>query len=305
MRTRTRLRGNIQRFLLVASVAFLSLRGVNAAQQLTLPNRPDTVKLAVFGDNGTGDRAEYDVASTLVATHAAFPFTHVLMLGDNVYGSQQPRDFVDKFERPYDALLKSGVQFFAALGNHDSRAQEAYAPFHMGGRRYYSYTTGDVRFVALDTNLLDAAQLAWLEQTLSASREDWIICYFHHPLYSDGARHGSSVDMRVVLEPLFVKYGVDVVLSGHDHVYERIKPQQGISYFVSGAGGQLRKGNIKKSDLTAAAFDQDQSFMVVEIARDELFFQAISRTGSTVDSGTIRRRPKPFQGTAPISDPPH
>ena len=90
-----------------------------------------------------------------------------------------------------------------------------------------------------------------------------------------------------------MKYGVQVVFSGHDHIYERIKPQQGIQYFVSGAAGQLRKGDVSPSAMTAAYFDQDRSFMLVEIAEQNLFFEAISRTGKTVDSGVIQRQAKP------------
>src|SRR4029077_1335472 len=148
--------------------------------------------------------------------------------------------------------------------------------------RYYTFVKANVRFFALDSDLLDPKQLAWLEGALEASHEQWKICYFHHPLYSDGRTHGSQVDLRVVLEPLFVKYGVNVVFSGHDHVYERIRPQKGIYYFVSGAGGQLRQGEVRRSALTAAAFDQDQSFMLVEIAGRDFQFRAISRTGQTV-----------------------
>ena len=127
---------------------------------------------------------------------------------------------------------------------------------------------------------------------MSASPEQWKICYFHHPLYSNGGRHGSEVRLRVVLEPLLVKYGVNVVFSGHDHIYERLKPQKGIYYFVSGAAGQLRKGNVKRSAMTDAAFDQDLSFMLVEIDGADMLFQVISRTGATVDAGTIRLEPK-------------
>jgi calcineurin-like phosphoesterase family protein len=128
---------------------------------------------------------------------------------------------------------------------------------------------------------------------LRESRDDWKICYFHHPLYSDGKTHGSQLDLRVVLEPLFVKYGVNVVFSGHDHVYERIRPQHGITYFVSGAGGQLRKGDVRASALTAAQFDQDCSFMLMEVSNDDLFFEAVSRTGTVVDSGVIHREARP------------
>ena len=83
------------------------------------------------------------------------------------------------------------------------------------------------------------------------------------------------------------------MFSGHDHVYERIKPQKGIYYFVSGSAGQLRKGNMTRSEQTAASFDQDMSFMLVEVAGDDMFFQAISRTGQTVDSGVIHRQQRP------------
>jgi hypothetical protein len=97
--------------------------------------------------------------------------------------------------------------------------------------------------------------------------------------------------MRAVLEPLFLKYNVSVVLTGHDHFYERVKPQKGIVYFVVGSGGQLRKGNIDKgTGLTAAGNDQDQSFMVAEINGDEMWFNAVSRQGQVFDSGVITRR---------------
>ena len=161
----------------------------------------------------------------------------------------------------------------------------------MDGKRYYTYVRNNVRFVALDSTQMDPAQVQWVEETLRDAKEAWKICYFHHPLYSNAARHGSSVDLRVVLEPIFVKYGVNVVFSGHDHVYERIKPQKGITYFVSGAAGQLRRGNLRPDADTAAYFDQDQSFMLVEIADDEMSFAAISRAGSTVDLGVINRTP--------------
>jgi len=270
-------------------VLLLLVAGVCAAQDLTLPNRPASLKFAAIGDNGTGGSAEYDVGRQMAAYHGRFPFEMVIMLGDNLYGRQEPHDFVTKFEEPYRPLLQAGVRFYASLGNHDNPSQEAYPPFNMGGARYYTYTKRNVRFFALDSNLLDAKQLAWIEGALRQSQEDWKICYFHHPLYSDGKTHGSQVDLRVRLEPLFVKYGVDVVFSGHDHVYERINPQKGITYFVSGAGGQLRKGDVRRSDLTAARFDQDCSFMLIEVSGTELFFQAISRTGTTVDSGVVHR----------------
>jgi Calcineurin-like phosphoesterase len=259
------------------------------AQTLVVPNRPDSLKFAAIGDNGTGNQPEYDVANQMTQWHGRFPFDIVIMLGDNMYGSQTAADFVRKFERPYKSLLDAGVRFYASLGNHDRPQNDAYGPFNMGGQRYYTYVRGNARFFVLDSNYVDPAQLAWIEGALQGAQEPWKIVYFHHPLYSDGGRHGSQIDLRVRLEPLFVKYGVNVVYSGHDHIYERLKPQNGIQYFVSGAGGELRQGDLKRSTITAAGFDQDRSFMLNEISGDDLFFQVISRTGATVDSGTIHR----------------
>jgi 3',5'-cyclic AMP phosphodiesterase CpdA len=162
----------------------------------------------------------------------------------------------------------------------------------MNGERYYSYSKKNAKFFVLDSDYVDPKQLQWIENELKSSHDTWKICYFHHPLYSNGGRHGSEVDLRLTLEPLFVKYGVNVVYSGHDHVYERIKPQNGIYYFVSGSGGQLRPGDLKRSDITAVGFDKDQAFMMNEIVDDELFFQVVTRAGKTVDAGTLKRQAK-------------
>jgi hypothetical protein len=257
-----------------------------------LPNRPNSVKFAAIGDNGTGEGPQYEVGQQMAKARAAFPFDFVIMLGDNMYGGQSRADFVRKFEQPYAALLAAGVKFMASLGNHDRRENINYPLFNMNGQSYYSYVHRNVRFLALDSNRMDQKQLAWIETVLRDAREDWKICYFHHPLYSNADRHGASVDLRLLLEPLFVKYGVNVVFSGHDHVYERIKPQKGIYYFVSGSAGQLRRGNMSPADETAAYFDQDYSFMLVEIAANELHFRSMSRVDKTVDSGVIQRQAK-------------
>jgi len=281
---------NMRRIALALLLWVVVIGGAAPATQ-DLPARPDSLAFAAIGDTGNGLRAQYDVGEQLAIARARFPFELVIMLGDNMYGRQQPQDFVTKFERPYAALLSAGVGFYAALGNHDNPANTRYEKFHMSGARYYTYARKNVRFFVFDSNEMDPAQLAWIDNTLKQSLDDWKICYFHHPIYSSAGRHGSDVQLRVTLEPLFVKYGVNVVFSGHDHVYERFKPQKGITYFVSGAAGELAKGDVRPSAATAAYFDQDQSFMLLEIAGDELSFQAVSRTGRTVDSGVIRRQP--------------
>lgn len=264
-----------------------------AGQPVVLPSAPNAVKFAVIGDNGTGESAQYQLADQMARSHARVPFDRVLMLGDNIYGGQGPQDLVRKFSEPYKALLGAGVKFYASLGNHDNPENRNYPLWNMGGSYYYTHATKNVRFFALDSNRVDKSELAWLENALKSSTEDWKVCYFHHPLYSNGGTHGSSVDVRVLFEPLFVTYGVNVVFSGHDHIYERLNPQKGIYYFVEGASGQLRRGDTRRSAMTASAFDQDLSFMLVEINGDQMSFQAISRTGTIVDSGTLPRQAPP------------
>jgi Calcineurin-like phosphoesterase len=260
--------------------------------RVSLPDEPGALEFAVIGDFGTGGSEEYAVARELAAVHERVPFQLVITVGDNLYGSERPQDFVRKFEEPFKALLDAGVVFRASLGNHDSREQRSYEPFHMNGQLYYTFSPqAHIRFFALESSYMTPDQVAWFEKALQASNDDWKIAYFHHPLYSSARRHGSDLQLRSVLEPLLVKYNVSVVFSGHDHVYERMKPQKGIVYFVVGSGGQLRGGDIDRSDpLTAKGFDSDRAFLVAEIQGDRMRFEAVSRTGEVVDSGTIMRR---------------
>jgi len=266
----------------------LSLYG----QKLSLHVHQGAVRFAAIGDMGTGEPPQYEVASRMNAIREEFPFDFVITLGDNIYGGNSAADFKKKFELPYKLLLDSGVKFYASLGNHDAATQKTYKPFNMGGQQYYTFKKGSVQFFALDSNYMSPQEVLWLTKELQNSNADWKVCYFHHPLYSSGKFHGTSVELRQVLEPLFMKYGVQVVFSGHDHVYERTKPQNGIRYFIEGAAGELRKGDLKTTDITAAGYDQDQSFLLIEISGDELDFQAVSRLGVTIDQGSFSRIPE-------------
>lgn len=263
---------------------------ISAASGVQPPVGKDSVKFLVVGDSGTGDKAQYEVAAEMWKTHGTFPYDFAIMVGDNLYGSERPQDFARKFEIPYKPMLDANIPFYASLGNHDDPNQRFYKPFNMNGQRFYTFQKKDVRFYALDSNYMDRDQQKWLEDELKNSNQKWKIPYFHHPLYSSGGRHGSEVDLRTLIEPLFVKYGVEVVFAGHEHFYERIKPQNGIVYFTAGGSAKLRAGDIRGSSaLTAKGFDTEQSFMVVEIDGDVLRFQTLSRHGKVVDSGEIRR----------------
>jgi hypothetical protein len=264
---------------------------------LHLPLKTNSVRFAVIGDAGRGDLAQYQVSATMQAYRRLFPFSFVVMLGDNVYDGGTVADYQQKFELPYKPLLDAGVLFYAAIGNHDDFNQIRYAPFHMGGQRYFTFKPpsvvsrlfgASVRFFVIDTENVSLTQLQWLESEMSASDADWKIPIFHRPLYTSGRYDVGGRYLRSSLEPIFIRHRVAAAFSGHEHFYQRIKPQHGITYFISGGAGSLRVGDLRPSEVTAAGFDRDYHFMLVEINDDELYYQAIARNGGTVDYGVIR-----------------
>src|SRR5262245_6705517 len=253
------------------------------------------LRFAVLGDWGTGDNAATGIAAQMARAHATSPLDFVIATGDNIYPDGCGRRFVKSFERPFTALLQDRVKFHTVLGNHDVKDgrqdQCQYPLFNMGGRSYYTLKQGDglAEFFMLDSNDLDANQAAWLEGELRASKARWKIAVFHHPIYSSGQEHGPSLGLRRVLEPLFTRYGIQAVFSGHDHIYERTRTQQGVQYFVTGAGGKVRHGDVDlRSPVRAASFDQDNHFMQIEVDERQISFQAIARSGTVIDSGSIK-----------------
>ena len=277
-----------------AQQALASTRAAQAADSkpaITLPLKAGSARLLVFGDAGRGTKEQYDLGKVMLQYHQAFPYDTVLMTGDNIYGPDTPADMKLKFEDVYRPIIDRGVKFYASLGNHDASNQRFYELFNMKGEEYYRFEKGKVSIYALNSNYLDKTQLDWMITKLSSDPHKWKIAFFHHPPFSSGGRHGSDEKVREIVHPLFVRNGVDIVFTGHDHFYERTTPQDGITYFVAGAGGKIRKGDIKdRSPFKAAGYDADLSFMLVEFTDDEMHFQVIARDGKTVDSGVIKRR---------------
>jgi predicted MPP superfamily phosphohydrolase len=263
------------------------------AQQVAvkLPLHAGSVRFAVIGDSGTGNKEQFEVAQELERYRQDVKFDFVIMLGDNIYGGHSASDFKRKFEEPYKSLLDAGVKFYASLGNHDDpNIERLYKPFNMNGERYYTFKRGNVQFYALDSTYMDTRQLTWLEQNLRSSNAGWKICYFHHPLYSDGKMHGPDLDLRNQLTPLLKAYGVNAIFSGHEHAYERIKPQNGIYYFIQGDSGKLEHHDFHRSEQMQTSYDRDRTFMLVEIDGDNLYFQTVARSGETVDAGVLTRQ---------------
>jgi 3',5'-cyclic AMP phosphodiesterase CpdA len=253
------------------------------------------LRFPVVGDPGTGNSDQFGIAKQMFEAHQQAPFDFAILAGDNIYPNGSSRYFSKHFEQPFAPLLHAHVPFHAVLGNHDIKEgredQCRYPLFNMGGRNYYTlhHSEGLLDIFMLDSNDCDMAQVGWLEQQLKVSAARWKMAVFHHPVYSSGKKHGSDLNLRRKLEPLFVRYRMNAVFSGHDHIYERTVPQQGIQYFVTGAGGDTYRGSVDlKSPFRAASNDKDNHFLLVEADQDRIAFQAISETGRIIDRGVIK-----------------
>lgn len=293
-------------------VLFNSSLPAQNTQQIPLPDPTpveDELRFAAVGDTGTGSSGQYDVARQMLQTQMQTNYELLLFLGDNIYPSGSPKGFEKRFIEPYSPLLLRGVEFRGAIGNHDERNQNGVylqqMVFGMGSKTYHSFSKNDelVEFFCIDSTLLNddkdpqekSDQLKWLEKALSESKARWKIAYLHHPIYSSAKKHGhlgsdedEHLAVRAALEPLYVKYGLDISINGHDHVYERTKPQKGIQYFTSGAGAKLREHDLQ-TDTPFYAFGKDnvRSFMLFSVTTDVIQFWSIDEFGNVIDSGEI------------------
>jgi 3',5'-cyclic AMP phosphodiesterase CpdA len=286
-------RRDLLRGIAAAGAAAALSRYAPATRIVSADSAPSPVRFGLIGDWGNGDDTCYAVAEQMAAAHGRAGFDMVITAGDNIYPDGSAKRFAKCFEEPYDALISKGIQFHASLGNHDVRdgadAQCRYPLFGMGGCNYYKLSKGDgmVDVFMLDSNDMSGRQVAWLERELRNSTAVWKVPVFHHPLYSSGRTHGSDDGLRRVLEPVFVANDVKVAFSGHDHIYQRVTPQRGIQYFVSGAGGKVREGDLHRDELVASGFDKDGHFMVLEADARRFAFTAISARGEVIDSGEL------------------
>ncbi len=262
----------------------------------------DSATFAVLGDNGTGGRNAMDIARQMARSYEETPYGLVVLLGDiSYYGSIADRS-QEVFIEPFRPLLDAGVTFELAVGNHEleyepsSEAnQEIVRRLEVVGEEgaFYSVVLGPVEIFIIDsstpqvTGAAGPEQITWLRGALAASTASWKVAALHHPPYSSGG-HGSNIAVREALEPLFVEFGVDLVLTGHDHHYERTVQLGGVTYVVSGAGSKLR--GTSTSDFTAVAENQLQ-FMVAEATTDTIRLRAIGIGGVVIDDFTLVREP--------------
>jgi 3',5'-cyclic AMP phosphodiesterase CpdA len=196
------------------------------------------VRIIAFGDFGVGGRTQRSFGAAIRHFEARNPADYLVTLGDNDY-TEDPAKFHDNWEASFGWRRRAGVRVAGVLGNHDVRVQGGRYQFDELSmpRRYYRRAIGPVELYLLDSNDVDDAQTTWLRRTLSRSRARWKLAAFHHPAFTCGAyeSHRSVVSRWV---PLFERYRVRLVLSGHDHNYQRFAPRSGVRYLVHGGGGQ-------------------------------------------------------------------
>lgn len=251
-----------------------------------LPGDP-MLRLAAVGDVGDGSADFHETTTEMYEVSRDRHFDVVYLLGDNVYPKGDPAELEDRVLVPLRPILDAGAELRAVLGNHDvmlGRGDEQLELLGMPGR-WHAVERGGVLLVGLDTEDDDPDQVTWLEDTLGASAARWKIVVMHRPPYSAGYQ-GSSVGLRELYTPIFERHGVNLVLSGHDHDYQRSVPMGGITYIVSGGGSDTRRTGV--ADFTAVAY-AEQHFVDIAVYADRLLVRAIDSEGRAFDAVSIAR----------------
>ena len=249
------------------------------------PDDPLEPHLAVVGDVGDSGSRLSATADAVDELDAIEPVDGLVLAGDNVYREGDPAGLPDTVFEPFAGVLDH-AELYAVLGNHDvmdGHADAQVAALGMPGR-WWARHLGDVLLVGLDSNRVDDPdQRAWLERTLAAATEQWRIVVVHHPPYSAGYQ-GSSEDVRAAFVPLFERYGVQLVISGHDHDYQRSVPIDGVTYVVTGgAAGTRRTG---EDDFTAVSFSWHH-FVELGVFPDRIVVRAVNQDMRVADEATI------------------
>jgi UDP-2,3-diacylglucosamine pyrophosphatase LpxH len=268
-------------------ISYLTHRkgGPSATWPYTPHDPPAEFHLAVAGDVGEPGSRIDDTGTAVARIATAEPFDALLLLGDNVYPAGNPAELPRTVFAPFADVLRAGTTLLAIIGNHDVKSNWADAQMRALDMpaRYWLQEFDDVLIVGLDSNDLDPAQLAFLEHALSTTSARWKIVAVHHPPYSAGYQ-GSSTDIRARLSPLLERYGVQLVLSGHDHDYQRSIPIGGVTYVVSGAAANTRRTGDE--GFTASSFSWHH-FIDIAITGDHLVLRAVGQDGSVFDEAVV------------------
>ena len=254
--------------------------------------RKASFRLAVIGDFGTGEAAERAVADEIRARREHLDA--LLTTGDNVYPSGDPDEFRSAWVQPYGWVARSGLNVVASLGNHDVRTDDGRPVMRLLSipNEWYHEVIGDADIFVLDANRPDdAQQLRWLREALARASGAWSIAVFHQPAYTCGEYRGDArIQQRWV--PLFERFGVDLVLNGHDHNYQRFAAVKGVTYVVSGGGGN---SNLYPLEECPESYPERlvgnaraHHFLLVEGSSRRLSLRAITDGGRVIDAFTLR-----------------
>jgi 3',5'-cyclic AMP phosphodiesterase CpdA len=252
-----------------------------------IPGDP-TLRMAVAGDIGDSGPRLDRTAAAIERLAGARGWDALLLLGDNVYPNGDPKQLPKTVFEPFGPILDAVTRLLAILGNHDVKKGNGPGQVKALGMpgRWWSTEVNGVLIVGLDSNVADdPAQRTWLERTLRDSKAAWTIVALHHPPYSAGYQ-GSSLKARAAFSPLFERYGVQLVLSGHDHDYQRSKPINGVTYIVSGAGAGTRRTGT--ASFTADSFSWHH-FLEVAVFADRLVVRAVNQDDRVADQAVIPR----------------
>jgi 3',5'-cyclic AMP phosphodiesterase CpdA len=279
-----------RRSILAAVVAVALVAACGRSIRPTGPLRrsvptPDPVEFVVIGDFGTGGQAEYAVARAVRAWLDSHPIDALVTTGDNIYEVGHPDRFEEAWHRPYGWVEREGIEVVASLGNHDVRTAGGYPVMRLLDIPWpwYAVRMGAVEFVTLDGNQPhEADQERFLRSALRDSTASWQVVLIHQPPFSCGTEHGSSADIQQLVPAM---RGAELVLSGHDHTYQRFAPVGGVTFVVSGGGGAELDGVGDCPPGTAqpvAAFADTHHFLYVRVTEDALRIKAIRVPGSAV-----------------------
>jgi hypothetical protein len=246
------------------------------------PGSQEKVTFAAFGDSGEAGDDQYAVLAQLQTV----PMRLMIHTGDIAYEDGTMKQFEETYFDIYRPILDS-IAMFPSIGNHDDHEnyRKVYdLPWAQSGKSWYSFDYGNIHFVALDSTDLGDEQARWLDRDLADNRLGWTVVYGHHPAFSSG-EHGNTSAMQDLFVPIFEKHHVDLVLAGHDHDYERMIPQNGVNYVVTGGGGRGTRP-VGSSDFTAYAEDV-LHFVYVEVEGNQLLLHAIDGVGVEFDQLAI------------------
>jgi predicted phosphodiesterase len=285
-----------------ATVPAIITASIEPTQPTQTPTAIPPLRFAVIGDYGSDKPAEYDVAQLVKSWSPDL----IITTGDNNYpdGSALTIDqtigqYYQAYIHPYTGIYGEGAtenNFFPSMGNHDwipEQAQPYLDYFTLpGNERYYQFSRGPVTFFVLDSDAHEpdgvnrsSVQAEWLKTQMALSTTPWNIVYFHHPPYSS-AYHGSIMWMRWP----FQEWGADLVLSGHDHTYERLQVD-GLNYIVNGLGGGSIYNFFIPLPESVVRYNEGHGAMLIEADPNAMHIQFFNLRGEVMDGVTITPSP--------------